>query len=185
MARYGKFTVLNDGSLVYRTSGRTAPGSYTVKGNRVYNAEGRLAGYVGKATSKAQRENVQQAIARRSAVAMKQLKGTAVLERAELGKVYKQLTLEERFRGGVYKTIEDVKGDNFARKLVGMVKALALDPEDAETLYQEYIASDDGRRSEMWNELTKDLAEYGFPPSHRLPCIQSRIYGYCASPTSR
>lgn len=55
MAKLIPFGYAPDGRLVYRNTGRTAPETYSVRGNTVYGANGRRVGTVGKGTAKQQR----------------------------------------------------------------------------------------------------------------------------------
>lgn len=62
--RYTQFTRTEKGSLAFRKTGRLAVGKgYEVRGKRVYK-DGRLAGYIGKPTTKAQRVALERAAAR-------------------------------------------------------------------------------------------------------------------------
>lgn len=54
MAKFTKFGLSNTGELVYRSSGRLAPSSYTVRGSTVYGKDGRKIGQIGKGTKKEQ-----------------------------------------------------------------------------------------------------------------------------------
>ena len=55
MAKFTKFGLSSSGELVYRSSGRLAPSSYTVRGSTVYGKDGRKVGQIGKGTAKEQR----------------------------------------------------------------------------------------------------------------------------------
>ena len=54
MAKFTKFGLSNTGELVYRSSGKLAPSSYTVRGSTVYGKDGRKIGQIGKGTKKEQ-----------------------------------------------------------------------------------------------------------------------------------
>lgn len=54
MAKFTKFGLSNTGELVYRSSGKLAPSSYTVRGSTVYGKDGRKVGQIGKGTKKEQ-----------------------------------------------------------------------------------------------------------------------------------
>ena len=63
MAKFTKFGLSPSGELVYRSTGKLAPSSYTVRGSTVYS-KGRKIGQIGKGTSKEQR-TIRRAQARR------------------------------------------------------------------------------------------------------------------------
>lgn len=54
MAKYTKFGLSSSGELVYRSTGKLAPSSYTVRGSTVYGTDGRKIGQIGKGTKKEQ-----------------------------------------------------------------------------------------------------------------------------------
>lgn len=54
MAKFIKFGLSSSGELVYRSTGRLAPSSYTVRGSTVYGKDGRKVGQIGKGTKKEQ-----------------------------------------------------------------------------------------------------------------------------------
>lgn len=54
MAKFTKFGLSSSGELVYRSTGKLAPSSYTVRGSTVYGADGRKIGQIGKGTKKEQ-----------------------------------------------------------------------------------------------------------------------------------
>ena len=60
MAKFRLFGFNQYGELVYRKTGRTAPSTYTVRGNTVYGKDGRKIGNVGKGT-KAQQSTMRKA----------------------------------------------------------------------------------------------------------------------------
>ena len=54
MAKFIKFGLSSSGELVYRSTGKLAPSSYTVRGTTVYS-QGRKVGQIGKGTAKEQK----------------------------------------------------------------------------------------------------------------------------------
>ena len=64
MAKFTKFGLSPTGELVYRSSGKLAPSSYTVRGSTVYGKDGRKIGQIGKGTAK-ERTAIRRASTRR------------------------------------------------------------------------------------------------------------------------
>ena len=135
-----KFAMSPSGDVVYRASGRIYRPKTTVKENRVYGANGRLIGYIGKPT-KGQQRTIDKLDKQRQA-----------RRRSET----KRRTLDERLA-----SLEDINFGHFLNSAVSDGKMTAA---EARRRLDRYLRTESSHgRTEQWDELKSRFEELGFP----------------------
>lgn len=182
MGKYKKFTLTSSGRVVYRENGNLYRGKHTIKGNRVYGANGRLIGYLGKASKTQQRtidKKDKARVKRDERKARKQWLGVGGTD--DLIGDYGASTKDNGWRATAigkrawYEiptrerpeviSIEQRGIMNFASMLQQCVDAGLYTVEQANDMYQEYIDATAEERSEIWEKLDDDCSEQGYKPS--------------------
>ena len=155
-----KFAMSPSGEVVYRESGRIYRPKTTVKKNRVYGANGRLIGYIGK-PNKTQQRAIDRLDKQRQTRRRSRDRARALDDRLA--------TLEDRYQTmeqvdiGVY-TRRQMTEINFGHFLTAAVKDGKMTAAEARRRLDEYLRteSSDGR-TKQWDELKSRFEELGFP----------------------
>lgn len=155
-----KFAISPSGDVVYRASGRIYRPKTTVKENRVYGANGRLIGYIGKPT-KGQQRTIDKLDKQRQARRRSETKRRALDERlASLEDRYQTM---EQVDIGVY-TRRQMTEINFGHFLNSAVSDGKMTAAEARRRLDRYLRTESSHgRTEQWDELKSRFEELGFP----------------------
>ena len=160
MSKYRLFAYNQYGSLVYRSTGKLAPESYTVRGNTVYGANGRKIGNVGKGTAK-ERRTVESA-ARSRVRSVRRQKIADTRGRFTFNKI-RAAREASRAQGQVLQT--PVVSDDAAKKFGKSVRNMArLSVGQDMQAYQKISMMDDRKLLQLYqeNEIVLEVYfEYG------------------------
>lgn len=157
MARMLKLALSPSGTLVYRATGRVYQGKTTVRDGRVYGKKGELIGYLGKPTTKQQREIERLDRRRVSDRRRRELDRTL----ANLETRYQSAGTQAVF--GVY-TRRQLTEINFAHFLSEALDAGKMTRAEARQRLERYLNTESSNeRTEQWDELKGRFKELGFP----------------------
>lgn len=165
MARMLKLTLSPSGTLVYRATGRAYQGKATVRDGRVYGRNGRLIGYLGKPTTKQQREINR--LDRRRVYDRRRREIDRLLQ--DLESRYQSFGVSSGEPGaipegwGIY-TRRKLTEINFGHFLTQAIEAGKMDRAEARKRLKEYLATTDSKdRTALWDDLKDRFKELGFP----------------------